>query len=231
MKKNVLITGAAGNLGHAAVQKFSRDGYNVLATTLPGEKVNYDLPDNVRIFPVDLGDEKKTDDFITSVINEYKTINAALFLVGGFAMGDVATTDGSALRKMIGLNFETAYFVSRKIFLHMLEQADGGRLVFIGSKPGLQPEAGARFLGYTLSKSLLFAWAKILNAEAGKKNVVSSVIVPSTIDTPSNRAQMPSANFSDWVRPEEIADVMAFICSAEAGALAGSVLKMYNSPQ
>lgn len=227
--RNILITGAAGNLGRAVVRRFSADGNNVIATTLPGEVLK-DMPENVRGFSVNLGEESEADSFCDTVIKEYRQIDAALFLVGGFAMGDIKSTTGESLRKMINLNFETAFFLSRRIFMQMMSQEGGGRLVFVGAKAGAEPEVSTRFLAYGLSKSLLFTWAKMLNAEANGKNVVSSVIVPNTIDTPANREQMPSADFSKWVKPEQIADIVEFITSSTAAAVAGSVVKIYNNP-
>ena len=229
MKRNVLVTGAAGSLGRAAVEKFSREGYNVIATVAPGEVPAYDVPENVRVFSVNLQDEKSTDEFVVSALLDFQHVDVALFLVGGFASGDISATTGADLKKMISLNFETAYFASRRIFLQMLSQPRGGRIVFVGAKPGLEPEAGTKFLAYSLAKSLLFKFANMLNAEGRGKNVVSSVIVPSTIDTRANRAQMPDANFSNWVKPEQIADIMAFLTSPEADPLSGTVMKVYGN--
>jgi NAD(P)-dependent dehydrogenase (short-subunit alcohol dehydrogenase family) len=69
----------------------------------------------------------------------------------------------------------------------------------------------------------------MLNAAAKGKNVVTSVVVPSTIDTPVNRKSMPDANFSDWVKPEEVAGVLEFICSEKGAAVREPVYKLYNN--
>lgn len=228
-KKNVLITGAAGNLGRAAVAKFSEEGYRVIATVEPGRTLGYNVPDTVSIYPVDLQDEMATAEFVAKITTAFSTIDACLLLVGGFAGGGVSAATGKDLKKMITLNFETAFFVARPVFGQMLKQENGGRIVLVGARAALEPETGKNFLAYSLSKSLLFDLAEMLNVEGTAKNVVTSVIVPSTIDTPANRSQMPNADFSKWVLPEKIADVMAFIASEKARALSGTVLKVYGN--
>jgi NAD(P)-dependent dehydrogenase (short-subunit alcohol dehydrogenase family) len=165
---------------------------------------------------------------VQRIISEHSTLHAALLLVGGFAVGNIHNTDGNALKKMFSLNFDTAYFVARPLFNHMLTQPDGGKLIFVGSRPALRPKDGLNSIGYTLSKSLVFKLADLLNAEGSSKNVTASVIVPSTIDTEANRSSMPEKDFTSWVKPEEIADTMAFLCSDAAKPLRETVLKIYN---
>lgn len=228
-KKNVLITGAAGNLGRAAVTKFTGEGYRVIATVEPGRGLGYNVPDTVTVYPVDLQDETATADFVAKVTTAFTTIDAALLLVGGFGGGGISAATGKDIKKMIALNFETAFYVARPLFGQMLKQEHGGRIVLVGARAALEPETGKNFLAYSLSKSLLFDFAALLNAEGAGKKVVTSVIVPSTIDTPANRAQMPKADFSKWVLPEKIAEVMAFIASENASAISGTVFKVYGN--
>jgi len=166
--------------------------------------------------------------FMEEIIELYDNIDGALLLVGGFAMGDITATDGEALRKMFALNFETAYFFARPLFTHMLEKGYG-RIVFMGARPALKPEQGKGALAYSLTKSLLFQLADLLNATAKGKNVVASVVAPSTIDTAANRKSMPDADFSSWVKAEEIASLLEFICSEEGNALRDPVYKIYNN--
>ena len=109
----------------------------------------------------------------------------------------------------------------------MMKQGNG-RIFLIGSRQGLNILKGKSALAYSFSKSLLFRLAELLNAEAKGKNVVASVIVPSIIDTPSNRESMPDANFSDWVTPSAIADVIYFYSSDEGNAIREPVIKMYG---
>jgi NAD(P)-dependent dehydrogenase (short-subunit alcohol dehydrogenase family) len=230
MRKNVIITGASGNLGRVVVQRFSADGYFVIGTVSPGGALGFEAPENVVTSAVDLRDERHAHDFVQGVVSDRGTIDAALLLVGGYAGGDIGDTDGPNLKKMISLNFETAYYIARPVFLQMMKQEMGGRIVLVGSKSGLEPKSGTHALAYSVSKSMLFALADLLNAEATGKNVVTSIVVPSTIDTPENRKAMPKADFSSWVKAEEIAGVLSFIASAEAHPLTDGVYKVYGNP-
>ncbi|MBA4055433.1 MAG: short-chain dehydrogenase [Marivirga sp.] len=165
---------------------------------------------------------------MAQIISKNKTIDAALLLVGGYAPGGIKETDGTVLKKMFTLNFDTAYFVTRPLFEQMMQQSGGGRIVFVGSRPALKPKDANKSLGYALAKSLLFKLADALNAAGSSNNVVASVVVPSTIDTPENRKAMPGADVTTWVKPEEIADAMAHLCSTESGAWRENVLKIYG---
>ena len=227
MKKNVLITGASGNLGKATVEKFLSEGYTVIATVTPGKPLGFDA-EGVHAYEADLTDEKSVDTVVKQIITDHTTLDAALLLVGGYASGNIQNTDGALLKKMFALNFDTAYFVARPVFQQMLAQPNGGRIIFVGSRPALLAKEGKNSLAYGLAKSLIFKFADVLNAEGSSKNVTASVIVPSTIDTEVNRKAMPDKDFTAWVKPEEIAESMAYLCSARSNPLRETVLKLYN---
>ena len=126
------------------------------------------------------------------------------------------------------MNFETAYNLTRPLFRHMTDSGYG-RLVFIGARPALNPGAGKNMLAYALGKSLLFNLAEMLNEESKGKNVTATVIVPSTIDTAINRKAMPDVNPEDWVKPEQLADILEFVISEQGSPLRETVLKVYNN--
>ncbi|MDH4089724.1 MAG: SDR family NAD(P)-dependent oxidoreductase [Cyclobacteriaceae bacterium] len=226
--KTVIITGASGNLGKASVEKFINAGYKVIALVSPGKTLGFEVEGDVETYDSDLTDEKSVDSVIAQVLAKHQTIDAAILLVGGYAPGGISETDGSVLKKMFSLNFDTAYFVSRPIYQHMMQQANGGRIVFVGARPALRAKDANKALGYALSKSLIFKLAEALNAAASTKNVTASVVVPSTIDTPANRKAMPTADFSAWVKAEEIAGALVLLCSADSNAWRDTVLKIYG---
>ncbi|HXB92230.1 MAG TPA: SDR family NAD(P)-dependent oxidoreductase [Puia sp.] len=229
MPKNILITGANGNLGAATVKKFLDEGYKVIAVDHSGTHLGFAAShDNFELRAVDLNDEPAVGTFLEEIIQLYARIDGALLLAGGFAMGDALSMDGESFRKMTALNFETAWNVAHPLFRHMM--ANGyGRLVFIGARPALKPEQGKGAMAYALSKSLLFQTAELLNATAKGTNVVASVVTPSTIDTTQNRQSMPDADPATWVRPEQIAGILEFICSERGDAIREPVYKVYNN--
>jgi NAD(P)-dependent dehydrogenase (short-subunit alcohol dehydrogenase family) len=229
MSRTILITGANGNLGAATVKKFLDEGYKVVAVDHSGTHLGFaSSHDNFELRSVELTDEAAVGSFLEEIVELYGSIDGALLLAGGFAMGDITATDGEALKKMYSTNFETAYFSARTLFRHMLQNGYG-RLVFMGARLALKPEQGKGAIAYALSKSLLFHLAELLNATAKGKNVVASVVVPSTIDTPVNRQSMPDADAGAWVKPEQVATLLEFICSDKGDTLREPIYKIYNN--
>lgn len=229
MGKTAIVTGASGNMGQAMVKKFLAGGYNVVGTIIPNDPVPFDIDDKkLEKVIVDLMDEEDSAKFVQQVIAKYKTVDAAILTVGGFAMGKIADTKTADVYKQYKLNFETAYNVARPCFVQMMQQSNG-RIFIIGSKPGLNAREGKGMVAYGLGKSLIFRLAELMNDEAKGHNVVTSVVVPSTIDTPQNRKSMPDAKFENWVKPEAIADAVWFYCTNESSAIREPLIKVYNN--
>lgn len=227
--KTAIVTGASGNMGLAVVQKFIDEGYFVVGTVIPNDPVKLDFPANkFEAVVVDLMNEEDAAKFIAAVIEKHKSIDVAVLTVGGFVMGGISTTAAADIMKQYKLNFETAYNIARPTFIHMLQQ-NSGRIFLIGSKPGLSAAGNKGLVAYGLSKSLIFRLAELMNDEAKGKNVVTSVVIPSTIDTPQNRKAMPDANFDNWVKPDAIAEIIYFYCTGNAAVLREPLIKVYNN--
>jgi NAD(P)-dependent dehydrogenase (short-subunit alcohol dehydrogenase family) len=227
--KTVIITGANGNLGTVVTNSFLSSGYKVIAVVLDEDsKKNFITHNNLQIEAVNLSDEAETVSFIDKLVNEHQTIDVALLLAGGFDSGNIDKATTGNIRKQISLNFETAYNVTRPLFQHMTSKGYG-RIVFVGARPALQASAGKDLLAYALSKSLLFKLAEFLNEEAKGKNITTTVIVPSIIDTVFNRRTMPDVNPADWVTAETLSDILEFIVSDKSAPLRETVLKVYNN--
>ena len=227
--KTVIITGANGNLGSAVTKNLLEKGYRVIVTVATDAmKKDFSAHEKLETHVVNLMHEEESKAFVDKVIATHGTVDAALLLVGGFAMGNVAKTSINDIQAQISLNFHTAYHVARPLFGHMMEKGSG-RLVFIGSRPALEAAAGKGMIAYGLSKSLLFKLAEYLNAEAKGKNVMAAVVAPSTLDTEINRKSMPNANPDDWVKPQALAEILEFLISERSGPLRETVLKVYNN--
>lgn len=227
--KTAIVTGATGNLGQAVIKKFIEEGYRVTGTVVPRDVTELPFPgDQFEKAVVDLMDEAGAATFLKQVIEKNNTIDAAVLTVGGFAIGKIAQTTTANILQQYKLNFETAYNIARPVFEQMMKQKNG-RIFLIGSKPGLDSRNGKGMVAYTLAKSLIFRLAELMNEEARGTNVVTTVVVPSTIDTPQNRQSMPDVDFSSWVKPEAIANAIFFYTSDEAAVLREPVLKVYNN--
>jgi len=228
-KKTVIITGASGNLGQAVIKKFIAEGYFVIGTVIPNDPVAPDYPtDSFEKFVVDLLSEEDSQKFVESVVSKHGCIDVAVLTVGGFAAGKIAETKTTDIGKQYKLNFETAYNIARPSFLQMIKQ-NNGRIFIIGSRPGLDAKNGGGMVAYGLAKSLVFRLAELLNDEAKGQNVVTSVVVPGTIDTEINRKATPTANFNDWVKAEEIAEIIHYYASNAASVLREPVIKAYSN--
>src|SRR5690348_15567738 len=139
MKGNIIITGAAGNLGQAVVKKFLSNGYNVIATVSSGKDLGYTVSGNVDVYEADLTDETKVINLVQQLTGKYKPIEAELLLAGGYISGNIQTKKIPSKKKMVGLNFETAYNMARSVFNQMITQANGGRIIMVGARPVLKP--------------------------------------------------------------------------------------------
>jgi NAD(P)-dependent dehydrogenase (short-subunit alcohol dehydrogenase family) len=226
--RTVFISGATGNLGQSLVKRFLGSGDKVFGTVMPGEKVPEEMDNsNFIAFTIDLNDEAATESVINGIISTEGHIDLAILTAGGFAMGNIVKTSSADLLQQFKLNVETAYHIIRPVFRQMMIKGSG-RIFMIGSKPGLDMRNSKGMVAYGLSKSLIFRLAELMNEEAKGKDVVTSVIVPSTIDTAQNRKSMPDADFSKWVKPESIAELIHFHCSDKASALREPVIKVYG---
>ncbi len=223
----VIITGATGNLGSAVMTRFLNDGHHVSAIVSHGKSATLDSHKNLDVWEADLANESETNDIVAKIISKHTSVDAALLIAGGYAGGSVANTTDEKIDKMITLNFKTAYHVVRPVFEHMKKNGSG-KIVLVGARSAISSVEGKHSVAYALSKSLLFTLAEMLNAEGSPAGVVTSVIVPSTIDTPQNRSAMPNADFGKWVLPKDIAAGVAFLCSPESTALRNPVFKMYG---
>ncbi len=230
-KKTAIITGGAGNLGRAVVKKFLETGYRVIVTLEPKIQVDDTFrtqsPD-LDLYELDVTDELKATNFVKACAEKYGRIDAAVMLVGGFTLGTISELSQASFEKMLRLNFYSALAIAKPSF-EVMKAQKSGRLIFIGARAGLDLKNGTYAVEYGLSKSLLFRLSELFNAEGNAVGVTSAVVVPSVIDTPVNRTSMPTANFDDWVKPEVIAESIAFLCSDAGGALRDAVLKVYHN--
>ena len=226
--KTAIVTGASGNLGQAVVKKFLSKDFRVTGTVIPDDAVSIDIRGkNIETAVVDLMKEEQAKKFVELVAMKHDTIAVAVLTVGGFAMGNIGATKTSDVAKQFKLNFEATYNVARPVFNQMIKQGSG-RIFMIGSRPGIDMGNSKGMIAYGLSKSLIFRLAELMNEEAKGSGVVTSVVVPSTIDTPQNRASMPKADPKKWVTPAASADISYFHCSKEGAALREPVIKIYG---
>lgn len=224
-KGNVIITGATGNLGRVVVSRFLEAGFRVTASVSSSTQLKSSTA-NLDYHQVDLTDEAQTNAFVNEAIKKSGSIQSAILLAGGFRDGNIEQTSSADIQEMLALNFNTAYHVAHSALRNMKHNGYG-RIVLIGARPALHPDEAVNKTAYSLSKSLLFALAEILNAAGKQSNIATTVIVPGTIDTPANRKAMPEADFSQWVSPEAITAKILRICIDESYAARHPIISMF----
>ncbi|MFV0645598.1 MAG: SDR family NAD(P)-dependent oxidoreductase [Sphingomonadaceae bacterium] len=212
----IIVTGAAGILGSALVRRLADDGTSVIAVDLAQT-----IPDSGQVFS--LGGVDLTDADAVSAAFQQIDPDAGLRGLANIAGGFVWQTleDGAAAtwETMYRLNVQTAVNAC-KAALPRLRQAGQGAIVNVAAAATLK--AGAGMGAYTASKSGVMRLTESLAAEEIPHGVRVNAVMPSIIDTPQNRADMPDADFGSWVTPEELAGVIAFLLCADASAVTGA---------
>lgn len=229
MTGKILITGANGQLGVEVVKAFLHAGYHVLAADRSNEHLNVDVHSgSLEFFQIDLTNDTEAENLGKQLLEKHSPITHALFLAGGFAAGGLDEADAESIRKMIELNFFSAYNLARPLYREMI-RVGAGKVILVGAKPAIEPRFGSGLIAYTLSKSLLFSLAGLLNEMGKGEELSATVIVPGTIDTKTNRDSMPEADVSKWVKPSAIAEILLFVCSGKADPLRENILKLYGN--
>ncbi|WP_373400233.1 SDR family NAD(P)-dependent oxidoreductase [Algoriphagus halophilus] len=223
MSRNIIITGASGNLGSAVVEKFKREGYHIITLTYPGKDEFIEEADDS--YEVDVTNEEEVQAFVAEFQLQYGELDALALLVGGFSMGGFDKTSQEDIQKMFQLNFFSAFHLV-KGFLPIMKKQQKGTFLFVGARPALELSSAPDMLAYSLSKRLVITLTEILGEEIKDSPIRSHVFVPSIIDTPVNRESMPDADFTKWVRPDEIAEAMHY--AVNTSALRNMTFKLYG---
>jgi 3-oxoacyl-[acyl-carrier protein] reductase len=217
--KIVVITGASGALGQVVLERALADGATIAAID-HSASTPASTPDHLQIGGIDLSDATQADSAIAMVIKQFGKIDVLINIAGAFAFETIADGNNKSWETMHRLNLLTALNASRAAIPH-LTASKAGRIINIGAIGALQ--AGAGMGPYAASKAGVHRLTETLAAELKGKVTVNAVL-PSTIDTPANRRDMPNADFSKWVTPDELASVILFLASDGASAVTGALL-------
>ena len=217
--KVIVVTGASGALGRVVAEVALARGAGVAGVDYGTSQIAA-TPDRIEFGGVDLSDAAQAKKAIDAVASHFGRLDALVNIAGGFAYETVVEGDPKTWQRMYALNVLTALNTSRSAIPH-LAASPAGRIVNVGAMGALQ--AGAGMGAYAASKAGVHRLTEALAAEWKGKITVNAVL-PSTIDTPANRASMPKADFGKWVRPQELAEVILFLVSDAASAVTGALL-------
>ena len=217
--KVIVVTGALGALGQVVAEIALARGARVAGVDHAASQVAASA-NRIELGGVDLTDAAQARTAIDAVAAHFGRLDALLNIAGGFAFEAVAEGDPRTWQRMYALNLLTALNASRSAIPH-LAASPAGRIVNVGAMGALQ--AGGGMGPYAASKAGVHRLTEALAVEWKGKITVNAVL-PSTIDTAANRASMPKADFTKWVTPQELAEVMLFLASDAASAVTGALL-------
>jgi len=230
--KVVVVAGGTGGLGNAVSRAFlEEDAKVVVAYRKEEEFAALKQAAGAKAaalegFVVDVTDEAATSEFIGAVLSRYGTVDALVNTVGGYAGGvKLWELETKVFDAMLSLNLRSGYALARAVLPAMLRQK-GGSIVNVAAKAAFDHGAGAS--AYAASKAAAVAMMDSLAADVKGTGVRVNSILPSIIDTAVNRQAMPDADFTVWPKPEEIAQVILFLCSDKAAVVHGAAVPVYG---
>jgi NAD(P)-dependent dehydrogenase (short-subunit alcohol dehydrogenase family) len=208
--KNILITGASGNLGKSVVEEFSNGDYHINITA---RKPTDDTGMRTAWYP-DLSNAEEVAKMISDIVVDNGNVSAAIHLVGGYRPGGLLETDLEDVNAMIKLNFGTAFNIVHSLLPHYL-QAGGGKFIFIGAKAAMNPVGASNNVAYALSKQMLVPLVQMINQTYRDNKITAHVLLPGTLDTELNRSLMPDADFTQWTSTVKLGKTILAIVEAK----------------
>ena len=224
--KIVFITGAKGGLGSFVTRRFLAAGATVVGTSRSISKEDFPQPNFIPL-AVDFTQAAAVHDAIASVIGRFGKLDVLVHVLGGFAGGQtVARTDDATWEQMRDLNLTSAFYVLRAAIPH-LRKSGTGRIIAIGSLTALAPHS--RLGAYVTFKAALSTLVQTVALENKDAGLTANVVLPGTMDTPANRKSMPDADFSKWVQPGDVADLVLWIADERSAHVTGIAIPIDGS--
>ena len=224
----VIVTGGSGALGQAITQRFLREGDTVCVPWIVDRErerlersVDATTRPRLRLEQCDVADDAAMARLVSGVVEQHGRVDVLVSAVGGFAMGDLVQTDRALWDQMLLMNLTTQYVAAHAVLPHMLT-ARSGRIVAVASRAVLTPSAG--LIAYTVSKAAVITFVQTLAIETRAHGVTVNAVLPSTMDTPANRAAMPDADPKAWVPVEAVADAIAYLAAPTSSQVTGTLL-------
>ncbi len=226
--KVIIVTGAAGNVGSALAVLLASRGARIAAVDTARDRLEamtarLSGTGHLALADYDLADPTATSALVAEVRRTCGRLDGVGTTVGGFAMAKLADAGLEQWDAMFSLNVKTTWNIYRAA-VPAIRAAGGGALVGIGSAAGLK--GSGEMAAYGATKSAVMRLTESLADELRGDRIRVNAVLPTTIDTPQNRAAMPGADASRWVKPSEVAEVMAFLLSDRASGVTGALLQV-----
>ena len=220
--KSVIVTGAFGALGRVVARTLAAQGARLaLADAAPvvPEALASEFSAHLLLPGVDLASQGATQAMVAKAVARHRALDAVVNIAGAFRWETIAEGDPATWDMLFTVNVKTVLHACRASLPHLLDRP-GSRIVNIGA--GAAGKAAAGMGAYAASKAGVLRLTEALSEETKDRGLTVNAILPSIIDTPANRKDMPDADVSRWVTPEAVADVVAFLLSDAARAITGA---------
>jgi NAD(P)-dependent dehydrogenase (short-subunit alcohol dehydrogenase family) len=218
--KAVVITGAFGALGAATALVAAEQGARLALIERSSQPRA--VPKDAHVLRgVELTDEAQASAAIRAAHEQLQGLDVLINIAGAFRWQTVADGDPAGWDQMFAVNLKTALHASRAA-IPFLRHSKQGRIINVGANAALK--AGAGMGPYAASKAAVHRLTESLAEELKQDNVTVNAVLPSTIDTPANRADMPKADFAKWVTPRALAEVILFLASDAGAPITGALL-------
>src|SRR5438128_11383524 len=204
----VLVTGANGGLGTYVTQAFLDAGATVIGTSRKIQQSDFNNP-NFTALAAEISTREGAKVRVDKVMARFGKLDVLAHTVGGFAGGQSITdTDDATFQRMFDLNLNSVFHILRTA-MPPLRKTGNGRIIAIGSRAAMEPGAGVG--AYSASKAAMVSLIRTVALENKDAGLTANVILPGTMDTPTNRKAMPNADFSKWVRPATVASLITWL--------------------
>jgi NAD(P)-dependent dehydrogenase (short-subunit alcohol dehydrogenase family) len=225
----VLVTGGTGALGMALTKAFIVSNATLISSYVVDrevERLEEQIKSVLHLIKADIGKEDDVKKLVSSVLGKYGQIHILVNVVGGYIGGkSVAEFDEKEWDLMMNMNLKSAFLISKYVIPQMISSKNG-KIVHVSSRTGLKSTGYDS--AYAASKAGLIRFVESLSEEVKESNINVNCIMPSTIDTEANRMSMPNLDFSRWVKPQDLANIVLFLCSEEAKAITGAAIPTYG---
>ncbi|HEX5519548.1 MAG TPA: SDR family NAD(P)-dependent oxidoreductase, partial [Candidatus Nitrosocosmicus sp.] len=244
--KSMLLTGGTGGLGRNLIKYFLDCNLKLIIVTYRSEKEMQSLKSElanahsvqqqqkssssssteIEFIQTDITNQGQVKNLISNIFEKYGQIHILVNLVGGYIGGkSIIELEESEWDKMMDINLKSAFLISKNIMPKMIENRYG-KLVHISSRTGVKAEGNDS--AYAASKAGLVRFVESVSKEVKNYNININCILPTIIDTEHNRKAMPNADFTKWLKPEDLSNVILFLCSDHSKLINGAAIPTYG---
>lgn len=220
--RRVVITGTNGALGGTVAEHFVSEGVEVVGLDISYDSENLaEQSANLYVAKLDATDPDQVRDMFAKIAQERGGVDAVIHCAGGFRWSKFDEVSDADIDFLLNVNLRSTMYMVREA-IAVMKEAGRGRVVVVSSRSTLNPGVGEG--AYAATKAGINAIVKSVAAEVAADDITINAILPSIIDTPPNRAEMPDADFSTWVKRDQLAGIIDMLVGPGGDAINGALL-------